>query len=490
MKKSLTPTVLVFMLCASFAQAQGVGTIDPTSSIGHHANSTSTGSDSRSTIDVAELDQALAKLAAERGIVGASVALMDHGQMVLAKGYGKTSLTAGAPVTPETMFQVGSVTKQFASACILLLAQEGKLSVEDTVAKYFPELTDAENITLLDLMSHQSGYPDYYPLDFVDARLLTPTSADEIIRRYARGRLDFPPRTRYSYSNTGFVILGRVVEKLSGQSFGEFLKRRILDPLGMTHSMLDPEPGTPGLAQGHISFALAPLEPTTQEVKSWLYAAGGLASTPSDLVRWNLALLEGRVLKPEFFRIMTTPRQLADGRMTRYGCGVAIHTRPDGELTYSHSGAVSGFLAENIMIPRTKSAVIVLINSEESGAMRALRSRLLSALLPENAEVPKVSGPPALEVAKEMFRNLQSGKVDRDRLGEDFSQFLTAERLSRAAAALKSLGQPSEVTPDGLAERGGMEVSRTVFRFGAASVSASMFRSTDGKIQQFLVARR
>jgi CubicO group peptidase (beta-lactamase class C family) len=479
-----------FLLCTSLAQAEGEGACIHTALIASHANTASTGSESARPIDVAELDHALAKIVAERGIVGASVALVDHGKVVLAKGYGRTALTAGVPVTPETMFQVGSVTKQFASACILLLAQDGKLSVEDKVAKFFPNLTDAQNITLLDLMSHQSGYPDYYPLDFVDARLLKPASADEIISRYAGGRLDFPPRTRYSYSNTGFIILGRVVERVSGRSFGEFLKRRILDPLGMTHSVLDPEPGAAGLARGHISFSLAPLEATTQEVKSWLYAAGGLASTPSDLVRWNLAILEGRVLKPEFYKIMTTPRPLADGRMTRYGCGVAINTRPDGELTLSHSGAVSGFLAENIVLPRTKSSVVVLINSEEPGAMSALRSKLLSALLPEYAEVPRVSGPPALEVSKEMFRSLQSGQVDRSRLGEEFGQYLTAERLTGAAAALKALGEPTEVTLGNLAERGGMEVSRVVFRFPAASVSSSMFRSVDGKIQQFLLSRQ
>jgi hypothetical protein len=159
-------------------------------------------------------------------------------------------------------------------------------------------------------------------------------------------------------------------------------------------------------------------------------------------------------------------------------------------LTLSHSGAVSGFLADNIMIPRTKSAAIVLINSEESGAMSALRSKLISTLMPENADVPKVSGPPAVEAAKMMFRGLQSGQLERSKLGEEFSQFLTAERLARTAASLKLLGEPSEVTPGNLAERGGMEVSRVVFRFGSASVAASMFRSSDGKIQQFLLTRQ
>jgi D-alanyl-D-alanine carboxypeptidase len=156
------------------------------------------------------------------------------------------------------MFAVGSITKQFTAACILLLAEEGKLSVSDKVAKYFPDLTDANEITLLDLMNHVSGYPDYYPLDFVDRRLLKPIAVDRLIHEYGTEPLDFPPETRWSYSNTGFVILGRVVEKASGEPFGKFLKQHILAPLAMDHTLFDPAPGTPGLAQGYRSFALSP----------------------------------------------------------------------------------------------------------------------------------------------------------------------------------------------------------------------------------------
>ena len=487
MKKNLLAGLVSWILIASALHAQVAAKKTATPTAQRSAGTTAAAT---SAIDVVALDKELAGLVAERGVVGASVAVMDHGQVVLAKGYGKASLASGEPVTPETMFNIGSVTKQFTTASILLLAQEGKLSVDDKVAKYYPSLTDAGNITLLDLMGHLSGYPDYYPLDFVDERLLKTASADEIIQRYASGKLDFPPRSRYSYSNTGFIILGRVVEKVSGQPFGEFVTRRILKPLGMTHTAFLPTPGTAGFATGYISFGLASVEPAMHEVKDWLYAAGGLASTPSDLARWDLALVEGRVLGPKHYKIMTTPRTLTDGRTTRYGCGIAVRTTPEGELVLTHSGAVSGFLAENYIIPRTKSAVVVLLNSEESGAMNALHAKLVSALVTENAGVPKVAGPPALDAAKAMFRSLQAGQVDRSLLGDEFSQYLTAERLARAATALKPLGEPSDVKAGSLAERGGMEVSRIVFSFGGSSVAASMFRSTDGRIQQFLLTRQ
>src|SRR5207253_10781520 len=131
------------------------------------------------------------------------------------------------------MFGIGSVTKQFTSACVLLLAEDGKLAVTDKVSKYYPKLTKADDITLYDLMAHLSGYPDYYPLDFVDRRMFKPIELDNLIDEYAIGKLDFEPRTRWSYSNTGYIILGRLIEKVTGEPYENFLQKRILKPLGM-----------------------------------------------------------------------------------------------------------------------------------------------------------------------------------------------------------------------------------------------------------------
>src|SRR5262249_42232262 len=156
--------------------------------------------------------------------------------------------------------------------------------------------------TLYDLMTHASGYPDYYPLDFVDRRLRKPRAVDKVIARYAGGKLDFEPGRRWSYSNTGYLILGRVIEKVSGESLGKFLDRPLLRPAGMRHSAFEPSPTAKGLARGYTSFALGPPEPAVQEAKGWLHAAGGLTASAPDLARWDLALMGGKVLKPESFR--------------------------------------------------------------------------------------------------------------------------------------------------------------------------------------------
>jgi CubicO group peptidase (beta-lactamase class C family) len=443
------------------------------------------------TFDLKAIDEYVAGQVQAKGFVGLSLALSQDGKLVFAKGYGKRSLQPAADVDADTPFAVGSVTKQFTCACILLLAEEGKLSVDDRVAKYYPELTRARDVTLYDLMTHASGYPDYYPLDFVDRRLERAIAPDKLIGEYAGGKLDFEPGTRWSYSNTGYTLLGRVVEKVSGEPLGKFLERRILKPVGMTHSALDPDRSGPGLARGYTAFALGDPEPAPPEADGWLYAAGGLHATATDLARWDLALMEGKVLKPESFRLMTTPRRLADGRTKDYGCGLNVGQR-NGEAVFRHGGAISGFHATNAMIPRTRSAVVLLSNVEhiDSGP---LHGEILSLLLKGQArtvqDVPKVDGPPAKEAALELFRQMHSGEIDRSKLGEDFSHYMSKERVEGAKDRLKAMGEPEKVEVEGLSERGGMEVASLRLTFKGVVVKALLYRTPDGKIQEFLLTK-
>jgi D-alanyl-D-alanine carboxypeptidase len=409
------------------------------------------------TFDLEAIDAYVAGVVRDKGITGLSLAIARDGKIVFAKGYGKRSLEDGAPVEPETVFAAGSVTKQFACASILLLAEEGKLSVDDKVAKYFPDLTRAGDITLYQLMTHTSGYPDYYPLDFVDRRMSRPIPIDGLIRQYAGAKLDFEPGARWSYSNTGFMILGRVVEKVGGESFGAFLEKRILGPAGMKTAVLDPTPGSPGLARGYTPFALEGLQPAIPEGPGWLYAAGGLWASASDLARWDIALMEGRVLKPETIRLMTTPVALADGRVRDYGCGLGLR-RDEGTLILSHGGAVSGFRASNTLVPRTKSAVVVLINDEKSDPGL---SRMIVGLLGKS-------------------------DLDRKKLADEFSAYLTEDRVKAAAPKLKALGEPEEVEVVSVGERGGLEVASIRLKFKSAVMKGLMYRSTDGKIEQLL----
>jgi CubicO group peptidase (beta-lactamase class C family) len=440
------------------------------------------------SFDLKAIDDYVARQVKDKGFVGLSLAILRDGKVVLAKGYGKSSLQPDVPVSPDTLFAVGSITKQFTCACILLLAEEGKLSVQDRVAKYYPDLTRAKDITLLDLMTHVSGYPDYYPLDFVDRRMQKAIPLDDLLREYAGGKLDFEPGTRWSYSNTGYILLGQVVEKVAGEPFDKFLDRRILKPLGMEHSAFEPAEGHKRLARGHTSFALGEPEPARREAGGWIHAAGGLYASASDLLKWDLALMDGKVLEPESFKLMTTPRKLANGKVRNYGWGVGVAQR-NGETVLQHSGAVSGFLAYNAMLPRTRSAVVLLTNGDYVDA-GALHGEILGLLLKEqDAEIPRVQGPPPKDAALELLRQMQAGVINRDKLGADFNDYLRDDRVKAAAARLEALGEPTKVEVESVSERGGMEVAVIRFTFKTAAVKAYLYRTPDGKIQEFLLYR-
>jgi D-alanyl-D-alanine carboxypeptidase len=454
------------------------------------------------TLTVQSLDAFVAEQVKTRGLVGLSIGVMQDGKLTLAKGYGRSILAGGIPMDPNTRFAIGSITKQFTSACILLLAEDGKLAVTDKVARYYPTLTRASDITLLDLMNHVSGYPDYYPLDFVDRRMQKPIPVDDLIRQYGTAKLDFEPGSRYSYSNTGFVILGRIVEKVSGEPFAKFLERRILKPLAMEHTAYEPKVPTAGFAQGYVTFALSPPEVPIPEGPGWVAAAGAIYSTPTDLAKWDLALVTGKVLKPASFTLMTTPRKLSDGKLSNYGCGLSISSRNDLKVL-SHNGAVAGFYALNTTVPSSRSAAILLSNLDDYDTVNAIYARMVRMIVPpapavpppaavkptppEKPYVPAIKGPPAPEACRLMLLALEAGRVDRKQLSDEFNYFLTDEKIRGAAVRLKPFGEPTKVEVESVNERGGMEVARVRFVFAKGALKGLMYRMPDGKIEQFFV---
>ena len=440
------------------------------------------------SVDLPAIEKLIARTMEEKHLVGLSVGVMSGGRVVLARGYGVRSLASGDAVTPGTLFAIGSVTKQFTCASTMLLAEERKLSLDDKVAKYLPDLTRAGDITLLDLGQHVAGYRDYYPLDFVDRPMAGAKPTEVVIRDYATRPLDFEPGTRWSYSNTGFLILGQIIERVSGEPLGRFIDRRILKPLGLQHTRYEPRRDQAGQAVGYTPFALGSPEVAVPEAEGWIGAAGGIWSTPTDLLAWDLALMDGKVVSESSYRSMTTPRRLSDGRSTGYGCGLSV--RDSGAaVVLSHGGAVSGFVASNTFVPATRSGVVLLANADFA-AIGALGEAIVSMLLPPRPNLPVISGPSAIDAAMTTMRQFQTGSIDRTRLGEEFNAFLTPERVKAGAASLGPLGGPSGVEVATVSERGGMEVATVRFRFGGEVIEALMYRTPDGLIQEFLVFRR
>ena len=439
-------------------------------------------------IDVNQIDSIIRRNIAEKHIVGISVGIMQNGRIVFARGYGLANIQNQAPVMPTTMFGIGSVTKQFTCSALMMLQEQRKLSVDDPVSKWYPRLTRARDITLRDLGGHLSGYRDYYPLDYVDREMAAPEPADTIIMRYATRPLDFEPRSRWSYSNTGYLILGRVIEKVSGQPYRSFLESHIFRPLQLAHTAYEPAPDGNGMATGYTSFALSEPIVAVPEAKGWAGSAGAIWSTPTDLLTWDRSLLNHTLISPASYSFLTTPQRLTDGRSSGYGCGEGISDRGPA-LTFSHGGAVSGFVAQNTVIPSTKSALVILSNSDFS-PIGALDQELLNKLMPRGVDVPAVHGPSALEAATRFLTNLAQGSVDRSTISPDFDAYLTTDKVATAQRSLSALGPITNVKVAGLRERGGMEVAIVTFKVGSTPAQGEMYRDPDGKIEEFLFARQ
>lgn len=428
-------------------------------------------------------------------LVGISVAMMRGGRMELVKSYGSASLQPHVAVDTGTRFSIGSVTKEFVSALALVLQEDGRLNVHDTLSKWYPKLTRSREITLLDLMNHVSGYRDYYPLDYVDREMGRPTTAEGVIGEYGMMPLDFAPGTRWSYSNTGYTILGRVLERVGGKPLGTLLEERIFRPLGMRQTLYEPtQPER--RATGYVSWALGDMEVAQLEGAGWIGAPGGIWSTASDIARWDLALMRPGFLTPASRDILFGERILKNGIPTGYAGGLSV-TQNGGRTIFSHGGATSGFSAMNVFIPADTAAVVILSNTDQNVAPNPLarlvsapRAAASSAPTPRRQEAmtpPTPRGFAPLAASAAFFGELQRGMVDRSKLSDDYKAFLTPARVAAASHTLASMGDVTNAELLGVSERGGMQVATVRLTVGGRAVTTLMYRRPDGVMEQYLL---
>jgi D-alanyl-D-alanine carboxypeptidase len=421
---------------------------------------------------------------AESGAPSVSIAVVESGKIALEKAYGQARLEPAVDARPDMRYSIGSVSKQFLAGCVLLLVQDGKLSLDDSVSKYLPDLTRAGEVTIRELLTHTSGYQDYYPQDYVAPFMLKPVTAAQIIDQWARKPLDFDPGTRWQYSNTNYAIAGRIVEKVTGGPFFEFLSKRILQPLGMTTAInLAEQTMGPQDAAGYTRFALGPLRPAPTEGRGWLFAAGELAMTAHDLALWDISLMEHKLLTPGSIEAMTTPARLRNGTPTDYALGVGV-TDADGHPKWQHGGAVSGFVSLNTVWPDRKAAVVVFANEDGATATGAV-ARGLAPLLLAEAEDPNAAR--ALEQARRIFDALAEGKIDRSLLTPDANAFFTEQVLGDASASLKAQGPLVSLKQTSVELRGGMTYRHFEVKFKDKSLHLSTLTMPDGKLEQYLI---
>jgi CubicO group peptidase (beta-lactamase class C family) len=432
----------------------------------------------------AKIDEIAAKALTDNATPSVSIAIVQGGKIAYEKAYGKARLDPPADATPAMRYSIGSVSKQFLAGAVLLLVEDGKLSLDDRVSRYLPNLTRAGDITIRQLLSHTSGYQDYYPQDYTPPFMQKPVTADSILEQFARKPLDFDPGTRWQYSNTNYVVAGRIVERVTGGPFFAFLSKRILEPLAMTSAIdLNEHTLGPSDAAGYTRFALGPPRLAPAEGRGWLYAAGELAMTAHDLALWDISLLEHKLLKPASLELMTAPVRLRNGTPTNYALGVTV-SDAHGHPKLAHGGAVSGFVSSNTVWPDQGAAVVVFANEDGSHAPGSITDQIATLLLTE-ADDPQAAG--ALRQARQIFDGLLAGKIDRNLLTPNADAYFTRQVLEDASASLKALGPLESLRQTSVELRGGMTYRHFEVKFKDKSLHLDTLAVPGGKLEQYLI---
>ncbi len=432
----------------------------------------------------AKIDRIARDALAKSGVPSASIAVVRGGELVYTKAYGDARLDPRTPATSAMRYSIGSISKEFAAAAILMLQQQGKLSLDDDVAKFFPALTDAGHITIRQLLSHTSGYQDYWPQDYLFPLMERPTTPAFIMDRWAKKPLDFAPGAQWQYSNTNYIIAASIVQKLTGQTPFEFLRQHVLSKLGI-HDAYDTNLSAlpPTDARGYSRYALGPLRPSPKEGVNWLYGAGELAMTAGDLAKWDIAMIDDTLLQPASWREMETDVLLNDGVASGYGLGVFVG-QMDGHRMISHDGEVEGFTAGNYVFPDDHIAVVVLTNQDAVGTFGVIGKGIAEALF----EVHDPAENEALAQARAIFAGLQRGKIDRSLFSTDGNSYFDAIALQDYQSSLASLGKPQSFKILAAHERGGMQMRAYSVTFPKVKLDVVTYSLPDGKLEQYIVS--
>src|SRR5579871_1657273 len=305
--------------------------------------------------DSARMDQIVQSYASSKRFMG-SVLVARGGDVLFSKGYGAANLEWDIPNFASTKFRLGSITKQFTAASILLLEERGKLKVEDPVKKYLSDAPPAwDKITIFHLLTHTSGIPNF--TNFPEYRSIEPfpITADKLVAFFRDKPLDFEPGEKWSYSNSGYVVLGHLIEKISGETYEKFVQANIFDPLGMQDSGYDSNSAV--ITHRAAGYAPSPKGPVNAGFVHMTvpFSAGALYSTTQDLLRWEQGLFSGKVLSEASLQKMTTPFK------NNYAFGLLVYT-VNGHKMISHNGGIEGFNTDLIYYPETKITVAVLAN--------------------------------------------------------------------------------------------------------------------------------
>jgi CubicO group peptidase (beta-lactamase class C family) len=424
----------------------------------------------------AAIDDSMKEWLARTGAPSVSIAVVDGNEIAYAQAYGQSRLDPALPATTLTRYPIGSILKQIIAGAVLTLQQDGELSLDDKVSKYFPDFTRANDITIRELLSHTSGYPDDAPQDYFTPAMGKPHD----FREWAMKPLTFEPGTDWQYSSTGFKIAAAIVEKVSGQPLMAFLQARIFAPLGMTSvTALGDAPRAANDATGYARNANGPIRLAPHLAEGWTYVSGGeLAMSASDLARWDMSVMNRSLLKPESYDALYTTTKLKNGADTGYSLGLSVWEN-HGRIGMAHDGGMPGATSETRMWPSAHIAVVALTNNSWTGA-GDVAIRLANVVLPPLADEAK---------ARAVFSAFQAGVIDRAMFTDNANAFLTPSVLADQKEGLAKLGPVRTFVSQGERDRGGFHVLNWGITTANATLAVTEYCDASGKVEQFVIKK-
>ena len=471
--------------------------------------------------DRSRIEQAVQQVVDTTKVPSASVGIARGGKVVYTEAFGSAQLprnvgaaqssgpdlqmsvltTKAVKAKAGTAYPIGSISKQFTAACVLLLQEQGKLRLDDPVAKWFPNFTRAQDVTVRNLLTHTSGYSDYAPQDYTIPAWTRPTQPLDLITQWATKPLDFEPGTKWQYSNTNFQIAALIVEKVSGQKLHEYLWSNVITPLHL-EGVLDLDVDRDKLeVQGYEQHALGPMRRAILEAPGWYYGDGELAMPVATLLAWDESIVHRTLLKPESYAQLETSYVLKDGTDSGYGLGVDVRNFANGKKFITHSGEVGGYVAINAVDLTDDLSYAALTNQEASSAAGEIAAAVRKVLLPDlsapvKGRVATASSAAVTTSAQDsanadavraVLASLQEGKLDRSRLTADTNFYFNDETAEDYEASLAPLGTLQQVKQDQAELRGGMVFRHYTVAFEKGSATLTTYTEPDGKLEQFLV---
>jgi CubicO group peptidase (beta-lactamase class C family) len=400
----------------------------------------------------ADVDAVVQKVIDAKIVPAAGVAVIRDGKVVLTKGYGLADMDSNTPANENTAFQIASVTKQFTAAGILLLVEDGKLKLDDTLGKYVTEVPDAwKGVTIRQLLNQISGIPNYTAMGkLVNNKTYSPSEIIDIVRD---SPMRFEPGTQWEYSNTNYFLLGMVIEKVSGKPYPDYMRERIFKPLGMSSTVVN----TSGLAIKNAAtgynFTGGKLVKAGLDDPSQPFAAGAIVSTPVDMAKWAIAVADGKLLKKASWDEAFAQGKFKDGKLSNYGFGWEVGKL--GETAYlAHSGGIAGFGSYHIRFPADKLSVVVMTSTP--GRATALAQDVAGVYLPKVAATiaaqkaaqeaarnaaPIADGEPELtKFHRGIFEGMVRGEGDPAQYTVEMQKIMFPDRIKQLKGPLGTQG--------------------------------------------------